>query len=83
MHPTRYCSIDIKFNKTKITYKKALKQIEKLPIEITKKTIEEDNECIKISIISKILREIDISTIHKELKAIDSLSEISVSERMV
>lgn len=83
MNPTRFCSIDIKFSKTKMTYKKALKQIEKLPIEITKKTIEEDNNCIKISILSKILREIDISSIHKELKAIDNLSEISVSERMV
>ena len=83
LHPTRFCSIDIKFDKSKMSYKKALKQIEKLPIEITKKTIEEDNACIKISIISKILREIDISSIHKELKAIDSLSEISVSERIV
>ena len=66
-----------------MTYKKALKQIEKLPVEITKKTVEEDNAHVKISIISKILREIDISTIHKELKSIDSLSDISVSERIV
>jgi len=83
LHPTRYCSIDIKFDKTKITYKKALREIQKLPIEITKKTIEENNDCIKISVISKILREIDISSIHKQLKSIDSLSEISISERMV
>jgi len=83
LHPTRYCSIDIRFDKSKITYKKALKQIEKLPIEITKKTIEEDDTSLKISVISKILKEIDISSIHKQLKAIDSLSDISVSERIV
>jgi len=83
LHPTRYCNIDIKFDKKKMTYKKALKQIEKLPIEISKKTIKEDNQSITISILSRILREVDVSSIHKELKSIDSLSEISVSERIV
>ena len=82
-HPTRYCNIDIKFDKKKMTYKKALKQIERLPIEISKKTIKEDNQSITISILSRILREVDVSSIHKELKTIDSLSEISVSERIV
>jgi len=66
-----------------MTYKKALKHIEKLPIEISKKTIKENDDCIEVSILSKILREIDVSAIHKQLKSIDSLSEISVSERMV
>jgi len=83
LNPTRYCSIDIKFDKKAITHKKVLKQIDKLPIEISKKTIKEDNNCIKISILSRILREIDVSAIHKQLKSIDSLSEISVSERII
>jgi hypothetical protein len=78
MKKSRYCSIHLDFNKSKLNEDKISDAIKDLPIIIVTKNIKEDSKKSYIRIIAKTKKNADIYNIHKELKHLDGLLKISI-----
>jgi hypothetical protein len=78
MKKSRYCSIHLDFNKSKLNEDKIAATIKKLPIIIVTKNIKEDSKKSFIRIIAKTKKNVEIYTLHKELKNLDGLIKISI-----
>lgn len=78
----RYCNIEIDIKKNKLSLKKLIATIDKLPIIIQSKDIRENESKIIIKVISKIKNDVNTYDIHDSLRKTDKLAIISVSENM-
>lgn len=82
MKKSRYCSIHLDFNKSKLDEDKIAATIKKLPIIIVTKNIKEDSKKSFIRIIAKTKKNVEIYALHKELKNLDGLLKISIWENV-
>jgi putative Mg2+ transporter-C (MgtC) family protein len=82
MKKSRYCSIHLDFNKSKLNEDKITQTIQQLPIIIVTKNIKEDSKKSFIRIIAKTKKNVDIYHIHKELKHLDGLLKIAIWENV-
>lgn len=82
MKKSRYCSIHLDFNKSKLNEDKIADTIKKLPIVIVTKNIKEDSKKSFIRIIAKTKKNVEIYNLHKELKNLDGLVKISIWENI-
>ncbi len=79
----RYCNIKVDINKNKLSLKKLVSAIDKLPIKIISKDIKENEKHITIKVISKVKSNINTYFIHEQLRKCDNLAIIWISENMV
>jgi putative Mg2+ transporter-C (MgtC) family protein len=82
MKKSRYCSIHLDFNKSKLDEDVIASTIKKLPIVIVTKNIKEDSKKSFIRIIAKTKKNVEIYALHKELKNLDGLIKISIWENV-
>jgi len=79
----RYCNIKVDINKNKLSLKKLISAIDKLPIKIMSKNIKENESHIIINVTSKVKSDINTYFIHNQLRKTDKLAIISISENMI
>ncbi len=76
----RFCSIQLEFDKMKLSNKKFEEKIVTIPMDIVTKNIKEDTKKTDIRIIAKIDNNYDISEIHQTIRELEWLSKISIWE---
>lgn len=76
----RFCSINLEFDKMKLSNKHVEEKMLTIPMTIITKNIKEDNKKTDIRIIAKIDKNYDISEIHQTIRGLEGLSKISIWE---
>ena len=82
LSPSRYCVIDIDVLKKHSWAESFHHQLQKLPIHIISKNIEESKNDIHIHIVSKIKKDINIFKLKGQIQKIAKLEKISISENL-
>jgi hypothetical protein len=67
----RFCSIQLEFDKMKLSNKKFEEKIVTIPMDIVTKNIKEDTKKTDIRIIAKIDNNYDISEIHQTIRELE------------
>ncbi|MCP4522698.1 MAG: MgtC/SapB family protein [Candidatus Gracilibacteria bacterium] len=76
----RFCSIQLEFDKQKLSDKDLKERLSNIPMTIVTKNLKEDSKSTDIKIISKINSTFDISEVHIALKDMKGLNKIAIGE---
>lgn len=82
LKPSRFCVIDIDVHKKHSWAERFHHQLQKLPIHIISKNIEESKNNVHIHIVSKIKKDVNIFKLKGKIQKIAPLEKISISENL-